>query len=125
MILDSDVLIDILRQHPSAMAWFFSAPEPLYISGVAAMEVLTGARNRSEWQTAEIFLNPLKVVWLSESGFNTALTHILPLRLIQGIGVIDALIAATAVEYNLPLATFNTKHYKDISGLQIVQPYPR
>jgi predicted nucleic acid-binding protein len=39
------------------------------------------------------------------------------------LGLLDALIAHTAVGLNEPLATFNVKHYGVIAGLQMLQPY--
>jgi predicted nucleic acid-binding protein len=98
---------------------------PLYVSGIAVMEVFAGCRDKSEWLKAEAFFAPFEFFWLSEQGFSTALSTILPLRLANGIGLTDALIASTALEHNHPLATFNTKHFSQIAGLQVVQPYQR
>ncbi len=125
MILDSDVLIDLQRKHPPAVTWFTTTETPLHIAGIAVMEVFAGCRNKSEWLKAEAFFAPSDLFWLSEQGFATALSAILPLRLTNGIGLVDALIASTALEHNLPLATFNTKHFSHIAGLQRVQPYQR
>ncbi|MGL4649831.1 MAG: VapC toxin family PIN domain ribonuclease, partial [Caldilineaceae bacterium] len=46
-------------------------------------------------------------------------------RLGSGTGIIDAFIAQTALDLNLPLHTFNVKHFRDIPGLTILQPYER
>jgi predicted nucleic acid-binding protein len=42
--------------------------------------------------------------------------------LVNAIDVSDCLIAATALEYNLPLITGNIKHYGVIRGLKL-QPF--
>ncbi len=125
MILASDILVDALRLHPPALAWLRTAPRPLYISGVTAMEVLAGCSNKSEWRNTSIFLAPFTLLWLSEAGMRKALNTILPLRLANGIGVYDTLIVATALEHELPLTTFNTKHFSHVLDLRIVQPYTR
>lgn len=125
MILDSDILVDALRLHPPALEWLGTAPRPLYVSGVTAMEVLAGCRNKSEWRNATIFLAPFVLLWLSEIGMGTAINTILPMRLANGIGVYDALIAATALEHEMPLATFNVKHLGNLPNLRAVQPYER
>jgi predicted nucleic acid-binding protein len=44
-------------------------------------------------------------------------------RLSHGIGLLDMLIAHTAVGLNELLATFNVKHYSVITTLATVQPY--
>jgi len=41
------------------------------------------------------------------------------LALSHGLQAGDALIAATAVEHNLPLLTANTKHFAAIEGIRI------
>ncbi len=125
MILDSDTLVDVLRKHPPAVAWLGTNPYPLFVSGIAAMEVLAGCRNKQEWQGTEAILAPFDILWLSETGLNTALRTVLPYRLANGIGITDALIAATALEHRLPLATFNIKHFKNIPDLRTIQPYTR
>ena len=40
-----------------------------------------------------------------------------------GLGITDALIAAMAVNKNEGLVTHNIKHFKFITGLEVVKPY--
>ena len=54
-----------------------------------------------------------------------ALNEYMPLRLAHGIGLLDAIIAATATGLGETLATFNERHYRVIPGLVTVQPYKR
>ena len=39
--------------------------------------------------------------------------------------ILDALIAETAIGLGATLATFNTKHYKVIAALSVIEPYNR
>lgn len=41
------------------------------------------------------------------------------------LGLLDSLIAETAVGLGAQLATFNAKHYQAVSALRILQPYAR
>ncbi|MFL5245997.1 MAG: hypothetical protein ACJ8FY_28335 [Gemmataceae bacterium] len=42
MLLDTDVLVDILRSHPPALAWLKSLTNaPIALAGLAAMELVT------------------------------------------------------------------------------------
>jgi hypothetical protein len=45
------------------------------------------------------------------------------LRQEKKMGLADALIAATALEYDLPLVTRNRDDFKHIEGLQIINPF--
>lgn len=47
------------------------------------------------------------------------------LHLSHGLGLVDSLIAATALSLNVPLCTFNVKHFRHIPGLITEQPYQR
>ena len=43
----------------------------------------------------------------------------------DGLGLIDALIAGTALGRCATLYTFNNKHFRVVSGLDMQQPYGR
>ena len=45
------------------------------------------------------------------------------LRKQKNMGLADALIAATALEYDLPLVTRNTDDFERIGGLRIINPF--
>ncbi|MDZ7261595.1 MAG: hypothetical protein ONB05_05755 [candidate division KSB1 bacterium] len=50
ILLDSDVMIDLLRQYPPAMKWFNSLDdeEEIVLSGYVVMELIQGCRNKTE-----------------------------------------------------------------------------
>lgn len=126
-LIDSDVAIDIWRNFAPAIHWFRGLPRiaRVLLPGYSAMEIAAGCRNRQELQRALVFLTRLDLVWLSESGSPGAFRLFASHHLAHGIGVTDALIAETALERNLALHTFNLKHYRQIDGLNIIQPYER
>jgi predicted nucleic acid-binding protein len=70
-------------------------------------------------------LSPLTIVWPTEVDCNRALSDFVTYRLSHGLGLLDALIAASAVGMSIPLCTFNNKHYKMMQRLKTVQPYER
>jgi predicted nucleic acid-binding protein len=45
------------------------------------------------------------------------------LRRIKRMGTADAIIAATALEFGLPLVTRNVDDFKHIAGLEIINPF--
>jgi predicted nucleic acid-binding protein len=68
---------------------------------------------------------PFPILWPSEGDFETAVNLLAAYKLSDGLDLLDALIAATAIRHDLPLATFNVKHFRAIPDLTIVQPYIR
>ena len=124
-LLDSDVLIDVLRGHPPAAAWIRSLPTLPPASGFAALELTYGARTARELADVYWFLRAFPLLWPSETHLRRALAEYPPLHLSHGLDLLDALTAATATAHGLAIATFNVRHFEAISGLQVVQPYVR
>jgi predicted nucleic acid-binding protein len=124
-LLDSDVLIDVQRGHPPAVSWFAGLAEAPSIPGIVKMELIQAARNAAEIQRALRQVAHLPVVWPGEADCARALADLAALRLSSGLGLLDALIAATAVGQGATLCTFNAKHYQHVPGLSWQRPYAR
>ena len=124
-LVDTDVLIDIQRRHPPAVAWFASLADLPTVPGLVVMELMQDARNSSEVRKALKLVAPLPIVWPTETDCNRALSDFSVYHLSHSLGLLDALIAACAVGKSATLFTFNAKHYKAVPGLMIAQPYVR
>ena len=115
ILVDSDVMIDILRQYKPALDWLKMLDyEEIGIPG-----------NSIELQKVEKILRSYKLYWSEKTDCERALNDYATSHLSNNLGMIDALIAELAVGLNVQLATFNTKHYRVIKKLQIIQPYQR
>ncbi len=125
LIVDTDILIDIQRKAPEAVEWFTSLPEPPSVTGFSAMEMIQGARDSREVEIALNTIAPLPVLWPSAADCERARELYARAHLSHRLGLIDALIACTALGLNAELATFNVKHYRAVEGLRLVQPYQR
>lgn len=126
ILLDTDVMIDVLRAHAPALAWLSSLGNaPIGLPGLVALELVQGCRNRAEQQRVEKVLKDHKLYWPTAADSDRALHDFLRLHLKGGIGVNDTLIAETAIGLNVPLATFNVRHYRSIRSLVTQQPYQR
>lgn len=124
LLLDTDIMIDVLRRYPPAQAWLTSlGTTPLALPGYVVMELIQGCRNKAEQDQIERTLSAYQIVWPSAAACDAALASFSQYRLGHSLGIIDALIAHTAIELGAPLHTFNQKHYHPITGLTTVQPY--
>jgi predicted nucleic acid-binding protein len=124
-LVDTDVLIDIQRGHPPALAWFAGLTELPAVPGFVVMELVQDARNAREVRQALRLVAPLQVVWPTEADCTRALSDFTAYHLSHGLGLLDALIAATAVGLSATLYTFNLKHYRVVPGLVVARPYTR
>jgi len=121
----TDILIDVQRGHPPAVAWFKSLSGLPAVPGLVVMELVQDAQNSRQVRQALKMVAPLPVLWPTEASSNQALSHFTAYHLSHGLGLIDSLIAACALSWSATLCTFNVKHYKVIPGLVLEQPYSR
>jgi predicted nucleic acid-binding protein len=123
-VLDTDIMIDLLRQHQPAVAWLTSlGSEELVLPGYVAMELIQGCRNKQEQDRLTKTLTSYRLAWPSPYACNVALDDFARYHLSHNLGLLDALVAHTAIELAAPLHTFNQKHYAPISALITIQPY--
>lgn len=126
IILDSDVMIDLLRQYSPAISWLETlGDEEIILSGFVVMELLQGCSNKVEQEKVENVLAAFETVWPSPDVCDEALDVFARYHLSHNIGLLDALIGQTAVALGLPLHTFNRKHYAVIPNLATTEPYSR
>ncbi len=123
MLIDTDVLIDFLRGLEQAKAFIASLPKQAYISAITVAELHVGVRNGKERAALTEFLDTLETIALdaelaAEGGLlrrDYGKSH--------GVGLNDALIAATALKNRLQLVNLNGKHYPMVKNLLV--PYQK
>lgn len=127
ILFDSDILIDLLRDHPPALEWFDSLPdeENLIVSGYVVLELIQGCKNRYDLDKVQKSLTRFTIYWLLPEECNKALELFSKYKLSHNIGLIDVLIGQTALSLNIPLNSFNQKHYNIIPNLKTIQPYSK
>lgn len=117
-VLDTSVLIDVLRGRPAAMAWLAALQQVPVCSEVTRAEVLRGMRSHERSATEELLTSlrwaPVDEVIgrrAGELGRRHRRSH-------RGIAVADLLIAATAMVHDASLATGNVRHFPMFPGLR-------
>ena len=129
LCLDTDILIDYLRGVLAAQVYFSSQARTVFcISAVTVVELWAGtetAVHQRDWQQKEErlheFLGSFTVLGVDVKTAQSAGV----LRRDYRIPFADAIIAATALLYDFPLATRNVRHYRivEATGLRLIQPY--
>lgn len=125
IVVDTDVMVDVLRSCPPAMSWLESFADRIVIPGFVVMELIAGCENLTEQRRVERIIRPFPITWPSLGTLNSALSVFAHNHLGRGVSMMDSIIGQTAHDLGLPLATFNRKHYSVIHGLKTVQPYSR
>ncbi len=121
-LLDSDIVIDYLRGHEYAEELLdrWSRQGLLAVSTLTHLEIYLGMRPAEEQET-QAFLDGLTSMPVDVSIARKAGTLLGHLRL-KGItvGIVDAIIGATALALAVPLLTNNTEHYP-FPGLRVIK----
>jgi len=125
VLFDTDVLIFIQKGHVEAGKLVEEA-DSRAISTQTYMELLQGAQNKKQHRTIQQFLKDFNfhVIPLTENIGHRASIYVEELALSDSMRAGDAIIAATAIENQLPLCTANLKHFKAIKELTLIPLMP-
>ena len=120
MIFDTDIFIWVQRGNKKAAKLMENAEER-YLSVQTYMELLQGAKNKIQHKYVKDFLTSFgfNVLPLTENIGHRASIYVEEYALASGVRSGDAIIAATAVENNMPLSSSNAKHFKMIKELEL------
>lgn len=120
MIFDTGIFIWIERGNRKA-ADLIDATSERFLSIQSYMELLQGAKDRKQQRLIKQFISDLNftVLPLTENIGHRALVYVEEYGISSGMRAGDAVIAATAVENNLSLASGNGKHFKAVQELDL------
>lgn len=124
VIVDTSIWVDLLRGNSDAET-FLLGTSPLIVSRVTVLELIHGVPSRRNIPLLKRQLDALRATVTEVNERISELAGSLYEKHCHadGIGIIDAFIAATTIDMNEQLATHNTKHFKAISHLSFVVPY--
>lgn len=123
-ILDTSILIDLLRAFPPATNWFAGlGRQRLAITPVVWMETVQGATDREKRAQAIRFLRQFHIEHPTEDDNRWAMRQTATFHLSHGIQLQDAMIASVAVRLAVPLYTTNLKHFQPLPGIDPRKPY--
>ena len=120
MLVDTDVLIWYLRGNERAQTAIDGAG-PFSISAVTYIELVQGMRNKKELNLFRRAMHgwDARVIQISDAISAKAVFYVEQHFLSHSLRLADALVAATAVEYGIPLLSGNARHYKVIKDVRL------
>jgi predicted nucleic acid-binding protein len=122
LVVDTDVIVEYLRGRPEAAAFLEGRDEELLVSTLTVAELFAGLRGGEEERALRRFLAAFRVVAADRRLAERAGDLRRRWHPSHGTSLADAFIAATAIELDADLATFNTRHYP---MLEVILPYRR
>jgi predicted nucleic acid-binding protein len=111
LMFDTSVLIDFLRGRPSAVEFLRTTTSRPLASAVTVGELYAGVREGKERGQLDRLVSAFRIIGLTRDVAVQGGLLTRQFRKSHGVGLSDALIAATAVSVNARLVTLNVKHF--------------
>jgi predicted nucleic acid-binding protein len=121
ILVDTDVLIDFLRGHDEATSFVTANSENILVSSILVAELYAGARGGPHGAERVVLQNLLalfRVVPVSGDIARLGGLYKRDYGKSHGVGLADAIIAATAIVENAALKTLNVRHYPMLTGIE-------
>lgn len=118
VLADTDVMVDFLRGYPKAVALIQAQSDRIILSSIVVTELYAGVRGDAELSTLDSLVDLFCIIPVSPKIAREAGLYKRDYARSHGIGLADAILAATAQAENAELCTLNIKHYPMIKGLK-------
>jgi len=123
LLIDTDVLIDYLRDQADAVAYLDAATERLLISAMTVAELYAGVREGAERVALDDFIKAFEIVPINKEIATKGGLYRRDYSKSHGTGLADAIIAASAEIQRAELVTLNRRHFPMLS--QVIVPYQK
>lgn len=117
-LVDTDVLVDYLRGHPKAVALVQSHSKRIILSSIVTAELYAGVKGEDELAALDRFVGLFRVVPVSPGIARSGGLYRRDYAKSHGVGLADAIVAATADAEAADVKTLNVKNYPMIKGLK-------
>jgi predicted nucleic acid-binding protein len=118
ILVDTDVLVDFLRGGREAVDFVEANFNRIIISGIAVAELYAGVKAKQELETLDEVVSLFRVVPVTDAIARAAGIYKMRYQPSHGLGLADAIVAATAEAESADLATLNTRHFPMFDGLK-------
>jgi predicted nucleic acid-binding protein len=120
ILCDTNVIIETLKGDEKTIKFVERIGlENIAISSVTVMELYFGALNKRELNKIKKHLKALNVVHFDNNVSELAVSMIESYGKSHGLQIPDAIIAATALSFEMKLFTLNLKDFNYIDGLNL------
>lgn len=110
-LLDTDVLVDYLRGNHHGAAFINAHADRIILSAIVVAELYAGVKGDDEHAALDRFVSLFRVVPVDAEIAKIGGLYKRRYAKSNGIGLADAIIAASAITEKADLKTLNVKHY--------------
>ena len=118
ILLDTDILVDFLRGHSKATAFVNASSARIILSTIVVAELYAGVKGDAEQAVLENFVALFRIVPVNVNIAKAGGLYKRDYGKSHGVGLADAILAATAEAEKAELKTLNIKHYPMLKGIK-------
>ncbi len=118
LLVDTDVLIDFFRGHSKAVVFVNRYSSKIVLSSIVVAELYAGAKADPELDVLATFFSIFRIITVTPDIARTRGLYKRAYGKSHGVGLADAIIAATCEVEKAELKTLNVKHYPMVKGLK-------
>ena len=120
ILVDTDVLIDFLRGNKKAIEFINNLSSYIILSPIVIAELYAGVKGENELSVLDNFISLFRIVPITSEIAKAGGLYKRDFAKSYGVGLADAILAATADKEKADLKTLNVKHYPMFKGLKPV-----
>jgi predicted nucleic acid-binding protein len=117
-LTDTDVLIDFLRGYRQSVDFINTNSSQIILSTIVIAELYAGVKGKKELTILNSFVSLFEVIPVDSEIAKIGGFYKRDFGKSHGVGLADAVIAATCNSKNAQLKTLNVKHYPMIKNLE-------
>ncbi len=118
ILVDTDVMVDYLRGRDKATRFLKKHGARAILSSITVAELYAGVKGNEEESTLDNIVSLFQVVSVTPEIAKAGGLLKRDFGKSHGVGLADAIVAATALTANADLATLNVKHFPMLAGLK-------
>jgi len=119
ILVDSNVMIDWINHRQKAIDDIKLINGYIALSIITEYEIIAGAKDMVMQKRFEKLLGNYTIISLDYEISALGISLYKKYKLSHGLDMPDSLIAATAIELDLPLLTYNIRDFRFISGIRL------
>jgi predicted nucleic acid-binding protein len=121
VLLDSCIVIDLQRGNQEAINKVYEfEQENIFVTPIVIAEFYRGARDKQELAKCRKLIAKFNLLSLNEDVVQTFTDFFDQFSISHRPSIPDMLIAAAAINYNIPLYTHNKRDFQFIPGIQFI-----
>lgn len=120
ILCDTCVVIDFINQNDETLGKQKEQGNILGINSIIEMELIQGAHHKREMQKIIISINGFRRLEINQAILDLATQLLTRYLLSHYLQLPDAIIAASALIYDIPIFTYNIKYFNYIPNIKLL-----